>query len=114
MTFEIEIFLPSSPMGRGALTETLGPCKVITHPLFVTVTEHNNDAHLVGLADIVLLDRAQRSYTTMSGRVSYPRRIDLPDRIYVELSSGYARALDGDRIARMVRTKREPETLRGR
>lgn len=112
MTFEIEIFFPASVPGTGAKTETLGLCKIITQPVFVTVTEHNGDAKLVGLEAIVELDREAKTYLTALGKAFHPRRIDLPDRIYVEVSSGYARAIDGDQIARMKRAKGDSSGLR--
>jgi hypothetical protein len=104
-TFEIELYHPSAIPGAGAQTESLGACKIISRVVFLTVTEHSGDAHLVPLADIVDFDRAQPKYTTTIGKTYYPRRVDLPDRIFVETTSGHARAVGGDQIARLVRSK---------
>ena len=103
MNFEIDLFFPSAMPGAASKTETLGLCKVLTHPVFVTVTERNGDARLVALAEIAELDRAEKRFTTTRGKACFPRRIDFPDKIYVETGSGHARAIKGDQIARLVR-----------
>lgn len=113
MTYEIELFHPSAKPGGAAQTESLGECKIVTKNVFVTITEHSGDAHLVLLDEIVSLDRTQPAYVTVSGRTSYPRRIDLPAKIYVEMPSGYARAIAGDAIARLVLVRRDTSN-RGR
>ena len=107
MTFEIDIFFPTAHPGAAAQTEPLGSCKVLTHPLFLTVTEHNGEAHLVPLEEVTELDRRQIHYTTIFGRTHYPRRVDLPDKIYVETATGHARTIEGDLIARIARGKGE-------
>ncbi|MGG7379623.1 hypothetical protein ACQ7B2_13005, partial [Escherichia coli] len=76
--------------GVGAQTESLGQCKIISHPVFMTVVEHNGDARLIGLDDVIEVDRRQPKIATTRGKVYHPRRIDLPDKIYVETSNGYA------------------------
>lgn len=110
MTFEIELFMPTALHGGGAHTESLGLCRIITRTVFLTVTEHNGDAHLVSLEEVTELDRTNHRYSTILGRTLYPRQIDLPDKIYVEVLSGHARALSGDQIARLVRSGRETPT----
>ncbi|MCC6742246.1 MAG: hypothetical protein IT175_00145 [Acidobacteria bacterium] len=102
-TYDIELFHPSALPGAGARTESLGTCRIITRNVFVTVTEHSGDAHLVILDELTELDRTQPRYVTVHGKTSYPRRVDLPDKIFVETSSGHARAIAGDQIARIVR-----------
>jgi hypothetical protein len=113
VTYEIELFHPSALHGAGAQTESLGLCKIITRNVFVTVTEHNGDAHLILLDELAEVDRTQSRLTTVTGRMLYPRRIDLPTKIFVETASGHARAVGGDQIARLIASKREqPKTGR--
>ncbi len=113
MVYDIELFQPNTPPSAGARTDSLGSCKIITRNVFVTVTEHNGDAHLVLLDELSELDRMLPRLTTTIGRAHYPRRIDLPAKIFVETESGHARAVNGDQIARMTATKREaPKTGR--
>jgi hypothetical protein len=102
-TYDIELFHPTALPGAGAQTESLGSCKIITRNVFVTVTEHNGDAHLVLLDELTELDRTQPRYTTIIGKTFYPRRVDLPNKIFVETASGHARAVNGDQIARIHR-----------
>lgn len=106
MTYDIDLFLPSALRGAGAQTEHLGTCKVISRNVFVTVTEHSGEAHLVLLDEIVELDRVQPRYVTVIGKTVYPKHVDLPDKIYVELASGHSRAVGGDQIARIARHDR--------
>ena len=113
MTYEIELFHPSALPGAGAQTEALGPCRILTKNVFVTVTEQNGKAYVVLLDEIAELDRTLPSYITVTGRSVYPRRIDLPDRIYVETRSGHARSVASDTIARMTLSRRDTQN-RGR
>jgi hypothetical protein len=103
--FEVELFRPGASRNLDAPLEPLGPCKIITRPVFLTVTEASGDARLVDLDDVVEVDRTQARYTTALGKAHQVRRIELPDRIYVEAASGYARALSGDQIARLSRAR---------
>ena len=113
MTYEIELFHPSAIPGSGALTESLGPCKIITRNVFITVTEHNGSAHLVLLDELTEVDRTQPRLQTVTGRTLYPRKVDLPNKIFVETADGHARAVGGDQIARLVASKRSaPKTGR--
>lgn len=112
MIYAIELYHPSAIPGAGAQTEPLGACKIITKNVFVTVTEHSGDARLVLLDELAEVDRMQPRLTTMTGRAVYPRRVDLPDKIFVETASGHARAVSGDRIARLVASKRAGPTGR--
>lgn len=107
MTYEIELFLPSALPGAGALTETLGPCKIITKNVFVTVTEQSGEARLMLLDELAALDRSQGRLVTVLGKTCYPRRIDLPAKIFVETASGHARAVGGDQIARLTLVRRQ-------
>lgn len=102
-TYDIELFHPTALPGAGAQTESLGACKIITRNVFVTVTEHSGDAHLILLDELTELDRTQARYVTVIGKTFYPRRVDLPDKIFVELASGHARAVSGDQIAKISR-----------
>ena len=102
-TYEIELFHPTALHGAGAQMESLGACKIITRNVFVTVTEHSGDAHLVLLDELTELDRTQPRYVTVIGKTVYPRSLDLPDKIFVETASGHARAVSGDQIAKIVR-----------
>jgi len=111
--YDIELFHPSAIPGAAAMTETLGACKIITKNVFITVTEHNGDAHLMLLDELTVVDCAQPRITTAIGRTFYPRRIDFPAKIFVETATGHARAISGDQIARLVASKREgPKTGR--
>ena len=113
MTYEIELFHPSALSGAGAQTESLGQCKIITRNVFITVTEHNGDAHLVLLDELAEVDRTQPRLQTVTGRTLYPRRVDLPAKIFVETATGHARAVGGDQIARLTASKRSsPKTGR--
>ncbi|MDQ2675612.1 MAG: hypothetical protein M3Y34_02290, partial [Actinomycetota bacterium] len=76
MTYEIELFHPSALPGAGAKTESLGPCRIVTKNVFVTVTEHSGGAHVVLLEELVAVDRTAPSYVTAAGRTCYPRRVD--------------------------------------
>ena len=66
----------------------------------------NGDAHLILLDEVLELDRTQPRLTTVLGRTTYPRRIDFPDRIFVETATGHARAISGDQIARVSAVQR--------
>jgi hypothetical protein len=107
VTYEIDLFFPVVTPGSDAKTSSLGPCKVITQPLFVTVVEHNGEARAVALAELREFDRARTCYTTVFGKVSHPRRIDLPDRVCVETGTGHSMMLNGNLVARMTRTRRQ-------
>ena len=107
MIFDIELFLPTARPGAAADTESLGECKILTHNIFVTVTEHNGDAHLIALNDLVEVDLPEHRYVTAHGRTLYPRQMDLPDRLVVETGSGHVRTINGVQIAKMVRSKRD-------
>jgi hypothetical protein len=109
VTYEIELFHPSALPGAGAQTEVLGPCRILTKNVFVTVTEHNGTAHVVLLDEISVLDRTAPFYVTLTGKTFYPRRVDFPSRIYVETQSGHARALASDTIARMTIARRDSQ-----
>ncbi|MBK6313126.1 MAG: hypothetical protein IPF53_02095 [Blastocatellia bacterium] len=102
-SYDIELYLPTALHGAGSQTESLGVCKIITRNVFVTVTEHNGDAHLVLLDEMTELDRTQPRYVTVIGKTVFPRRVDLPSKIFVETAAGQARAINGDQIARIVR-----------
>lgn len=113
MIYDIELFHPSAIPGAGAQTESLGPCKIITKNVFVTVTEPSGAAHVILLDELTELDRSEHRITTVTGKTVYPRRIDLPDKIFVETGAGYARAVAGDSIARITASRREtPRTGR--
>jgi hypothetical protein len=105
--YDVELYHVSAVPGPGAATEPLGPCKIITKNVFVTVTQHSGEARVVLLDELVEVDRTQPRLTTVTGRTVYPRRVDLPAKIFVETASGHARSVSGDRIARLVATKRE-------
>jgi hypothetical protein len=105
VTYDIELFLPSALSGAGQQTESLGACKIISRNVFVTITEHNGDAHVILLDEISELDRAQHRMTTTTGRTIYPRRLDFPDKIFIETATGHARAIAGDQIARVTAAK---------
>lgn len=102
-TYDIELFHPNALPGAGARTESLGTCKIITRNVFITVTEHNGEARLVLLDELTELDRTQPRFVTIIGKTVYPRRVDLPSKIFVETSTGHARSINGDQIARIVR-----------
>lgn len=102
-TYDIELFHPTALHGAGAQTESLGACKIITRNVFVTVVEMNGDAHLVLLDELTELDRTLPRYVTIIGKTVYPRRVDLPEKIFIETASGHARAVNGDQIARILR-----------
>lgn len=106
MTYEIELFLPSALPGAGAQTDSLGACRIITRNVFVTITEQNGDANLILLDEVLELDRTLPRLTTVLGRTIYPKRLDFPDRIFVETGTGHARAINGDQIARVTATRR--------
>jgi hypothetical protein len=110
--FEIGLLIPTARPGAAALTESLGPCSILSKSVFFTVTEHNGEAHAVPLSDVVEYDRAGNRITTSMGRTLYPRRVDLPSKIFVETNAGYARAVSGDQIARLVRARRDVPTGR--
>jgi hypothetical protein len=113
MTYEIDLLHPSAIPGAAAQTESLGPCQIITRNVFITVTEHNGNAHLILLDELTEVDRVQPRLQTVTGRTLYPRRVDLPAKIFVETSSGHARAVGGDQIARLIATRRTaPKTGR--
>jgi len=103
--FTIDLFLPSALPGAGQKSESLGVCRVISKNVFVTITEHNGDARVVPLDDLVEIDRRQPRVTTTMGRTLYPRRIDFPDKIFVETTTGHARTLAGDQIAHVAIAK---------
>lgn len=105
MNYNIDLYLPSALPGAASQTESLGRCRVISRNVFVTVTEHNGNAHVVSLDEVVELDRTVPRYTTTSGRTCLPRRVDLPDKIFVETPGGYARTVVGDQVARLVGVK---------
>lgn len=107
MLFDIELFYPTSKPGAAAEVESLGECRIISPNVFLTVTEHNGEAKLVALDDVVDVDCAHHRYTTAHGRTLYPRRIDFPDHIYVETHTGHARTINGVQIARLTRSKRD-------
>ena len=107
MVFEVELYFPTARPGAAAEVESLGECKVLTPNVFITVTEHNGEAHLVALDGIVEIDQAQHRYTTALGRTLYPRQIDFPDHFFVETQTGHARPIKGVQIARLVRSKRD-------
>ena len=107
ITYNIELYHPTALQGAGAQTESLGACKIITRNVFVTVTEHNGDAHLVLLDELTELDRTQPRYVTIVGKAVFPRRVDLPDKIFVETASGHARAVSGDQVAKIHRVSGE-------
>ena len=102
MTYNIDLYLPSALRGASSLTESLGRCRVISRNVFVTITEHNGSAHVVALDDLLELDRTAPRYTTVAGRTFLPRRLDLPDKIFVETPGGYARTVIGDQVARLT------------
>ena len=106
MTYEIELFLPSALSGAGQQTDSLGGCKLITKNVFVTLTEQNGEAHVILLDEILELDRASGRITTSNGRTLYPRKIDFPNRIFIETGTGHARSILGDQIARVTASKR--------
>lgn len=108
--FTIDLFLPSALSGAGQQTESLGACKVISKNVFVTITEHSGDARVVPLDDVVEIDRRQPRLTTTMGRTVYPRRVDFPDKIFVETTTGHARTVAGDQIAHVAITKRTSAT----
>lgn len=114
LTYEIELFIPSARPGAAALTESLGPCKIITRNVFVTVTERNGAAHLVLLDELSELDRTQTRYATVTGKVVYPRRLDLPDKIFIETATGHARAITGDQIAKITASSTAAPRTTGR
>ena len=107
MTFEIGLFIPTARPGAAAQTESLGPCSILSKSVFLTVTEHNGEARALPLSEVVEGDRVANRITTSIGRTLYPRRVDLPGKIFVETNAGYARAVNGDQIARLVRAKRD-------
>jgi hypothetical protein len=109
MRFEIELFSPVVARGAEAHTTSLGPCRVITQPLFVTLTEHDGQAKAIPLETIREVDLTLTRCTTVLGTVARPRRIDFPERFFVETATGHAVAVNGDLIARMVRTRRQGE-----
>ncbi|HQR37575.1 MAG TPA: hypothetical protein PLF26_04155 [Blastocatellia bacterium] len=102
MTYNIDLYLPSALHGAAPMTESLGRCRVISRNVFVTVTEHNGNAHVIALDDVVELDRTVPRFTTITGRTFLPRHIDLPDKIFVETPGGYARTIIGDQVARLM------------
>jgi hypothetical protein len=114
VTYEIELFIPSARPGAAAVTETLGACKIISRNVFVTVTEHNGSAHLVLLDELTELDRTQPRFATVTGKVVYPRRLDLPDKIFVETATGHARAVAGEQIARVTAARASAPRTTGR
>ena len=99
--YDIELLHPKATLGVGAEVEPLGVCRIVTKNVFVTVSEHSGEARLVLLDEIEKLDRTLPCYTTVLGTTHHPRRVDLPERIVVEMSSGHARTLDGDKIVRL-------------
>jgi hypothetical protein len=107
MKFDIDLFFPVVTPGADAKTSNLGTCRVITDPLFVTLTEQDGQARAITLAELREVDRARSRYTTMRGKVAHPRRIEFPERIFVETPTGHAMALNGEIVARMVRARRQ-------
>jgi hypothetical protein len=105
--FEIDLFFPLATPGAEATLSRLGACKIITQPILLTVTDHAGKAEAVALADLREVDRTVGRYTTVLGRVSRPRSINLPERIYVETPTGHTMVLNGRLVARMVRTRRQ-------
>jgi hypothetical protein len=107
VVFEIILFIPTARPGDAAQTESLGLCSILSKSIFVTITEHNGEAHGLPLSEVVEFDRAANRIATSIGRTLYPRRVDLPGKIFVETTTGHARAVNGDQIARLVRAKRD-------
>ena len=109
MYFEIELFFPIVVPGSGAKTSSIGLCRVITQPVFVTMSDHAGGASAIALAELREVDRIRNIFTTVLGRVGHPRHITFPDRIYVETGTGHSMAINGDLIARILRHRRRSD-----
>jgi len=104
--FEVELFR-DAVRGRVAETSALGSCRIVTRPVFISLTTTSGLSRAISLAECREIDAVVMRFISVHGDVTYLDRIVFPDRIYLQLASGHALAVNGETIARLTRSRRE-------